>query len=116
MVTIQLTGSEAHAHKLNYYLLGRPKVKKRTRQEIELFGEEDVKKEDLEQGQINFLNEIRKKEQAEAMETSDEAVMDELSPENEAPSSKKQKKEKVGMYDFFQQMRKVGVSLPPEKE
>ena len=113
MVTIQLTGSEAHAHKLNFYLLGKPKIRKRTRQEIELFGEDEVRKEDLEQGQINFLNEIRKKEQ-EAMET-EETLEPEVVSKEADRGNKKRKKEKVDMYEFFQQMRKIGESLPTEK-
>jgi DIS3-like exonuclease 1 len=85
-VGIQLKGSEAHPHVLSLTLLDNKPWK----------GEGDT-----EDKTVNFLREA-KLDQKEDREDSDEEMVEEV-------GGSKRKKPKVNVYEFFEEMRKIGV-------
>jgi len=86
-VGIQLKGSEAHAHVLSFTLLDNKAWK----------GDGGP-----EEGAVNFLREAR-------LEQKDEMSEDEGMAEEFEGGEQRRKKPKINAYEFFEEMRKIGV-------
>ena len=86
-VGIQLKGSEAHAHVLSFTLLDNKSWK----------GDGGS-----EERAVNFLREAR-------LDQKDETSEDEEMPEEVEGGEVRRKKPKINAYEFFEEMRKIGV-------
>ena len=60
--------------------------------------------------QVNFLQEARL-DKAQAMNTEDS--IEDLEEEEEEKQVKRRKKQKVNVYEFFEEMRQMGLRPPP---
>lgn len=96
-ITIQMVGSDAHANKLNFYLLSNKPPSS------------NVSKMNLDEGEINFLKEIRKDQEDEKMDEDEVEPLADL----EADSGRKKggKRKNFSMYDFFQDQKRIGRSI-----
>ena len=63
--------------------------------------------------QVNFLQEARL-DKAQAMNTEDS--IEDLEEEEEEKQVKRRKKQKVNVYEFFEEMRQMGLRPPPSHQ
>ena len=94
---INITGHDSHAHTLSYNLLDNKPWKGNS-------------VSNLGSAQVNFLQEARL-DKAQAMNTEDS--IEDLEEEEEEKQVKRRKKQKVNVYEFFEEMRQMGLRPPP---